>query len=125
MDLRVVVVDGGHRLAGEGTLGGAADPWLAPLGARQFAPMSVRARAVDMLNFARFLDHARLGLGEVAATDVFDWLAWQREPLPSRGRRVVRLRTRQGAAPATMNRRVAAVRGLFDYAVMSGDVEAN
>jgi hypothetical protein len=24
-----------------------------------------------------------------------------------------------------MNRRVAAVRGLFDYAVMSGEVEAN
>ena len=33
---------------------------------------------------------------------------------------MVRLAERRGAAPSTMNRRIAAVRGLFEFAVMSG-----
>jgi integrase/recombinase XerC len=125
MGLRVEVVDGSHRVAGDGSIVGVANRWLAHLEAREFSPRTVRAYAFDVLNFARFLGHVGIELGEVVATDVFDWLAWQRERSPSSGRRVVRLHSRGGAAPATMNRRVAAVRGLFDFAVMSGDVGVN
>lgn len=125
MGLMVVVVDGSHRLAGDGVVVDLANRWLAHLEARDFSSRTVRAYAFDVLNFARFLDRSGIELREFVATDVFDWLAWQRQPLPSAGRRVVRLQQRRGAAPATMNRRVAAVRGLFDYAVMSGDVDAN
>lgn len=45
------------------------------------------------------------------ATDLFDYLAWQQRPAGTAG---------QAAAPATMNRRIAAVRGLFEFAVMTG-----
>lgn len=121
----VVVVNGSHRLAGGGAVVDLANRWLAHLEVREFSPMTVRAYAFDALNFARFLDQGGIGLGDVVPTDVFDWLAWQREPVQGTGRRVVRLHERRGAAPATMNRRVAAVRGLFDYAVMSGELAAN
>ena len=53
-------------------------------------------------------------------TDLFDYLDWQQRPVGTAGRRVVRLAGRRGAAPSTMNRRVAAVRGLFEFAVMTG-----
>jgi len=38
------------------------------------------------------------------------------------GSTVVRLSERRGAAPATQNRRIAAVRGLFEFAVIAGAV---
>lgn len=91
MGLMVVVVDGSHRLAGDGVVVDLANRWLAHLEARDFSSRTVRAYAFDVLNFARFLDHSGIELREVVATDVFDWLAWQRQPLPSAGRRVVRL----------------------------------
>ena len=69
----------------------------------------------------RFCGDRGQSLVEVVATDIFDYLEWQTRP--RRGGDsdvVVRLDGRRGAAPATMNRRVAAVRGLFDYAVLAG-----
>lgn len=125
MGLMVKLVEGGYRVSGDASIVPVANRWLAHLEAREFSPRTVRAYAFDVLNFARFLDDGGIAWGEVVATDVFDWLAWQRDPAPSAGRKVVRLSSRQGAAPSTMNRRVAAVRGLFDYAVMSGDVDVN
>jgi site-specific recombinase XerD len=125
MGLRVELVEGSHQLFGDIAVVDVANRWLAHLEARDFSPRTVRAYAFDVLNFARFLQHAGIELADVAATDVFDWLAWQRETSPSGGGRVVRLQSRRGAAPATMNRRVAAVRGLFDFAVMSGEVGVN
>ena len=85
----------------------------------------MRAYAFDALNFARFLEERSIAVADVVAMDFFDWLAWQSAAVPTAGRRVVRLQERRGAAASTMNRRVAAVRGLFDYLVMSGEVEAN
>jgi hypothetical protein len=49
-----------------------------------------------------------------------DYLAWQAKAKPAGATKVVRLADRRGAAPATMNRRIAAVRGLFEHAVISG-----
>jgi site-specific recombinase XerD len=81
----------------------------------------VRAYAYDLLNFARFLSDRGLGLTEVVATDLFDYLDWQARPAKHPGQaKVVRLADRRGAAPATMNRRITAVRGLFEYAVAAG-----
>lgn len=117
-------MEGGYRLFGDGSVVPVANRWLAHLEAREFSSRTVRAYAFDVLNFARFLDHGEIALGEVAATDL-RLVGVQRDPAPSAGRKVVRLSSRQGAAPATMNRQVAAVRGLFDFAVMSGDVDVN
>jgi len=76
--------------------------------------------AYDLLNFLRFLAVRNARLADVVATDLFDYLDWQQQPAATAGRTVVRLAAARGAMPATMNRRVAAVRGLFEFAVMTG-----
>lgn len=122
---RVVGVDGSFRLAGESSVVRLANRWLAHLEVRQFASGTVRGYAYDVVCFARFLNEAGIGWCEVVPTDLFDWLEWQARPRPTKGRTVVKITDRQGASPATMNRRVAAVRNLFEYAVMCGELERN
>jgi site-specific recombinase XerD len=120
MDLRVVRTDDGHRLDGEGPITCLANRYLDHLAVRCFAAGTVRAYAFDLLNFNRFLAERRASVGDVVPTDLFDYLDWQAKPRATRNATVVRLADRRGAAPATMNRRIAAVRGLFEYAVMAG-----
>ena len=55
----------------------------------------------------------------MVATDLSDYLDWQQKRPRAGAGKVVRLTTHRGAAPATMNRRIAAVRGLFEFAVTS------
>jgi site-specific recombinase XerD len=121
MDLRVVVGEGGHRLTGDGADVVLANRFLTHLSGRGFAPATGRAYAYDLLNFLRFCTHRALPLAEVSAMDVFDYLNWQAASRPeATDPVVVPLRPRASAAPATMNRRIAAVRGLFEYAVLAG-----
>jgi len=123
MGLCVVRGDDGHRLDG-GPIDEIANRYLAHLASRKFSPASVRAYAYDLLNFSRFLAERGATLEDVVPTDLFDYLDWQQKPKPSAGKKVVALSARRGAAPATMNRRIAAVRGLFEYAVIA-DVRTN
>ncbi len=120
MDLKVIRSDGGHRLVGGGPVDELANGYLAHLGARGFSAGTVRGYAFDLLNFGRFLSERGATATDVVATDLFDYLDWQGRPKPSAGAKVVRLSARRGAAPATMNRRIAAVRGMFEYAVITG-----
>ena len=120
MNLVVVHDDDGHRLDGDGPITEVANRFLAHLRTRGFSPGTVRGYAFDLLNFSRFLAGRGASLADVVPTDLFDYLDWQAKPKPSTGTNVVRLGDRRGAAPATMNRRIAAVRGLFEYAVMAG-----
>lgn len=121
MELSVRCSAGGHRLTGASADVDLANRFLAHLGTRNFAAATQRAYAYDLLNFLRFLAERRLGLSEVAPTELFDYLDWQQRPRRSgSGSTVVRLGDGRGAAPATMNRRIAAVRGLFEYAVITG-----
>jgi integrase/recombinase XerC len=125
MGLAVACLDGGYRLEGDGWLVVFGNRWLAHLESRCFSPATVRGYAFDLLNFGRFLADRGIELVEVGPPDLFDWLDWQRVAASTKGKRVVRLDAKRGVAPATMNRRVAAVRGLFDYAVMCEVVERN
>lgn len=117
----------GHRLVGGGATIEAANAFLGHLGARGYSPATVRAYAFDVANFATFLVERKLGLDEVVPSDLFDYLDWQLLQQP-RGRgaggRVVAL-ARSGPAPATMNRRISAVRGLFEHQVMAGALADN
>jgi len=122
---RVAGRDGSFRLAGDSSLVELANRWLAHLDARQFASGTVRGYAYDVVCFARFLVEAGVDWREVAPTDLFDWLEWQARPRSTKGRPVVGLTDRRGASAATMNRRVAAVRNLFEYAVMCDELERN
>lgn len=125
MAIRVTRIDGVHRLAGDAGLVAIGNRWLAHLEARQFSAATVRGYAYDVVVLARFLDEAGVQWRELVPSDVFDWLEWQARPGSGARQRVVRLGEGRGAAPATMNRRVAAARGLFEFAVMSGEVAVN
>jgi site-specific recombinase XerD len=120
MKQRVIATSDGHRIEGDGEDVELVNQFLSHLRSRAFSPATVRAYAYDLLNFLRFLTERCARLTDVVATDLFDYLDWQQRPREGIGRRVVRLSEHRAAAPATMNRRIAAVRGLFEFAVTTG-----
>jgi integrase/recombinase XerC len=99
----------------------AANRFLDHLSGRSFAAATVRAYAYDVLCFARFCQARGLRLAGVVPVDLFDWVSWQTEGRRPRSGAVVAMVRHAGAAPASVNRRVAAVRALFEYQVMCGD----
>jgi site-specific recombinase XerD len=121
MALSVVPTDAGHRLDGDGDDVALANRFLDHLAARGFAAATVRAYAFDSLSFLRFCAERTLRLADVVPTDVFDYLDWLVRPRPTAGRRVVSIGAHRGAAPATANRRIAALRGLFEFSVLAGE----
>lgn len=123
--LRVVAAEGGWRLDGDWPGAGAANRFLAHLAARGFAAATVRAYAYDTLNFGRFCLDRDIGLAEVGAGDIFDWIDWQSTSGRPRSGNVIKLSRFADAAPATVNRRVAAVRALFEHQVVVGTREDN
>lgn len=110
---------GGHRLWGSWSGVEAANAFLAHLEARAFSPATVRAYAFDLVNFARFLDDRGIDVARVVPTDVFDWIDWQSVRRPGR-EKVVAIGGGRGSAPASVNRRAAAVRAFFEHQVLSG-----
>jgi len=120
MGLAVTYESGGHRLDGDGPITEMGNRFLGHLGSRGFSPATVRGYAYDLLNFSRFLADRRLELADVVASDVFAWLDWQAKRPAVGPSNVVALSDHRGPAPATVNRRVAAVRGLFEYVVICG-----
>ncbi len=121
MNVQVTRTDDGPRINGPDVDDvDVVNRFLAHLAARAFSPATVRAYAFDVLNFLRFCATRGLRLSAVQPADLFDYLDWQARPAATGGR-VVRLTDRRGAAPATMNRRIAAVRALFTYLAIIGD----
>jgi site-specific recombinase XerD len=111
---------GGPALVGDWAGVQDANAFLEHLRARAFAPATIRAYAFDLLNFARFLLAEGLSLSRVTAIDVFAWVSWQGVAVPARSGASARR-----AAPATVNRRVAAVRSFFEFLLISQKVTAN
>jgi site-specific recombinase XerD len=116
---------GTHRLGGDVGLVEIGNRWLAHLEARNYSSATVRGYAFDLVSLGRFLDESVICWDALVPSDVFDWLEWQARPASTAGERVVSIGMSRGAAPSTMNRRVAAARGLFEYAVMCGLVDQN
>ena len=117
MTVRVRQADVGYRLDGNWDGRDPANAFLAHLAGRGFSLATVRAYAFDVANLARFLTERDLTLSAVEAPLVFDWIDWQGvRPADHSG-----TTDRSGSAAAsTVNRRVAAVRALFEYLVMTG-----
>jgi hypothetical protein len=93
-------VNGSSRLVGDGSLVEFENRWLAQLEVRQFAPGTVRGYAFDLLCMARFFEEASIDWQKATPTDFFDWLEWQSRPVSTRGKTVVRLEAKRGAAAA-------------------------
>jgi integrase/recombinase XerC len=120
VDIRVWGRGAEWRLEGSWPDLEAANRFLEHLRVRSFASATVRAYAYDVLCFARFCAERGLRLAEVVPADLFDWIAWQAESRRPAAGNVVRLTRHAGAAPSSVNRRVAAVRALFEHQVVLG-----
>jgi integrase/recombinase XerC len=123
MAITVVRTAGSHRLEGDWEGVDAVNAFLGHLQGRAFSPATVRAYAFDLLCFGRFCLDRRLPLAGVTPTNVFGWVDAQMLPAATGGR-VVAL-GRRGAAPASVNRRVAALRSFFEHLVLCGERAAN
>lgn len=122
--MRVERVEGSHRIVGSPAPDvELANRFLSHLEVRAFAVLTVRAYAFHLLSFLRFCDDQNLALGVVTPMDVFDFLDWLSTPDSSGS--VVQMRSGRGAAASTLNQRIAAVRGLFEFAVITGHRDDN
>jgi integrase/recombinase XerC len=113
----------GWRLAGPGSAGFAlVNEYLAYLADRRYSPRTVRSYAFDLLHFCRWLTADGTALDAVTTGTLLRFLAGCREKLlpGQHGGNVVDLRSGRpaGYAPATVNRRMAAISGLFSFRAM-------
>jgi integrase/recombinase XerD len=128
--LRLVPRGGGWVLAGPASARFAlVDEYLAYLGDRNYSPKTVRAYGFDLLAFCRWLVGENVELASATTDVLLRFLRACREArLPGRpGPNVVKLdgaRMDQYAA-TTLNRRLAAISGLFGFRAMRDPTLAN
>lgn len=121
--LAVAELDGGWRIVGTGH---AADlrlinDYLAHLADRRYSPRTVRAYAFDLLHLARWLGAQDVRLDALDTAALLRYLAANRSArLPGQHEDVIPLHNGRatGYAPATINRRLAAISGLFAFRSM-------
>ena len=95
--------------------------YLGYLADRRYSPASVRSYAFDLLHFARWLAGQDLALQDVDIDALLRYLAACRaERLHGQHDNVLSLASGRAAgfAPATINRRLAAISGLFSFRSM-------
>ncbi len=111
------------QLVGEAPSGvvETCNDYLAYLADRHYSPATVRAYAFDLLHFVRWLAGESLALGAVSTDTLLRYLAACRtQRLRGQHDNVVSIRRRKatGYAPTTVNRRLAAISGLFGFREM-------
>src|SRR6266566_555487 len=102
--------------------------YLGYLADRRYSPASVRSYAFDLLHFARWLAGLGLALQDVDTDALLRYLAACRaERRPGQHGNVISLASGRAAgfAPATINRRLAAISGLFSFRSMRDPAAAN
>jgi site-specific recombinase XerD len=117
-ELRVTGKGAESRIDAAGDDVELCNDFLAYVADRRYSPASVRAYAFDLLHFLRWLDAEGLCLDDVDADALVRYLGACRRPRQAvEHDNVVPLRGGQnvGLAPATVNRRLAAISGLFSF----------
>jgi site-specific recombinase XerD len=118
------------QIAGEGAVEDIelCNDYLAYLADRRYSSATVRAYAFDVLHFIRWLEAGRIRLTSVDTDALLRYLAHCRTtPLAGQRDNVVPLRAGRavGLAPSTINRRLAAISGLFSFRSMRDPDAAN
>lgn len=118
--LRVEAFEGGWRIGGPDVDGDELiNAFLRYLSDRRYSPRTVRAYAFDLLHFARWLRSEDIAPDAVTTDVLLRFLAACRAAvLPGRpGGNVYSIRDGRntGYAAATINRRLAAISGLYDF----------
>lgn len=121
--LRLEASDGTWKIAGtHANAFTSVNEYLGYLADRNYSPATVRSYGFDLLAFCRWLASERLGLGEADTDVLLRYLsACRLATVPGRpGPNIVTLQGQRtdGYSPATVNRRLAAVSGLFTFMVM-------
>lgn len=129
-ELTVASKDGGWVLGGSAAAElSLVNEYLAYLSDRRYSPRTVRSYAFDLLHFCRWLRSDGTDLDAVTTDTLLRFLSACREAvLPGQhGANIVDLRSGRSAgyAPATVNRRMAAVSGLFNFRAMRDPKMAN
>jgi site-specific recombinase XerD len=127
--LRAEQVDRGWRLVGVDADGfGLVNDFLGYLADRRYSPATVRAYAFDLLALCRWLVGEGVALAEVTTDVLLRFLAACRTTvLPGQAENVFAIRDGRniGYAAATVNRRLAAISGLFSFRAMREPEAAN
>lgn len=122
-ELRLERNDDGWALAGRGASRfGLVNEYLSYLVDRNYSLQSVRVYGFSLLAFCRWLSSEEIPLDSVTTDVLLRYLAACRQAkVPGRpGPNVVRIdgRRADGYAPATVNHRLAAISGLFEFRAM-------
>ncbi len=122
-ELRVDAVESGWVLAGEGFDGlDLVNEFLGYLADRNYAPLTVRAYAYDLLHFARWMADSELSIEAVDVDVLLRYMRACRTQVLAHqhGGNVFSIRDGRstGYSPRTVNRRLAALSGLFSLVEM-------
>ena len=114
---------GWWRLGGTGAAGfELVNEYLGYLADRDYSPRTVRAYAFDLLHFCPWLAGEGISLDAVTTEVLLGFLASCRDAAPHTGLAATCTRSvdgrNTGFAPATINRRLAAISGLFTFRPM-------